>query len=286
MSIPTFQSLLGGGGSAVDPTALDILASEGGLLRRRGKRMFHSTFEGASFEGWRDHYGTGSPSPAIGLTRYPVFSGTHALMLSTGSVPYFSDNASNSSGTYKNLSFPREKGLVSFSGYFAQASDASNTQGSEDVGFESIGLFFDTQSWANVRRFYRASLTTRPGAATPVWMLTTPNGQITIPGTGAITGGINERKWNFNYFRLTIDLAGGPDGLGGYVELQLNSRVFDLRAWSPPLDNPQAGSAMDSFLGGFNAGLAISRSYRIPEYTENAVVFDDLVVTFNDVRNY
>ncbi|VXB32315.1 hypothetical protein [Pseudoclavibacter sp. 8L] len=282
-----FESLLGGGGgAAAQAMNLDVLAPEGGLLRKRGKVMFHSTFEGGDFQGWRDHYGTGSPSPAVGLTKYPVMSGSHAMMLSTGSVPYFADNVSNSSGTYKNLSFPREKGLVSFSGFFAQASDASNTAGSQDVGFDNVGLFFDTQSWADVRRFYRASLTTRAGSATPAWMITTREGQIVVPNTGNITGGINERKWNFNYWRLTIDLAGGPDGLGGYVELQVNSRTFDLRAYAPPIDAPQAGSAMDSFAGGFNPGLAIARSYRVPEYTENAVVFDDLVVTFNDVRNY
>lgn len=268
----------------------------GGLSRQldqraqNGKVLFRSTFDDG-FDGWRDHYGGVRPYPAVGLTSYPVMRGSHALMLSTGSeVPYSASSAANDASTYKNLSMYQVAGKkVSFSGFFAIGGEGGA------FAWQSWGLLFDIQAWDNSwRSFFALRCKDRNGqgsdALGPAWYLGGGDGAETvISGSSSFpVAGENENKFNFNYVRLTIDMAANANQ-GGYYECQINNRVVDLRnlgtggaATPRPSLTPQAGTPIDSFAGGFNAGLSILRRWRTPTLGAAILYADDLLCTIED----
>lgn len=282
----TFASLLAG--TTVDPTAPDLLAPAG-LVRKRGKRLFHSTFADGSFDGWRDHFAYGTPRGNVGLTRYPLMSGSHAMMISTGENVYGTGTQSNSAGTYKNLTRPADGGLASFSGFFALAGEGDLT--TKTFPWASWGIGLDTQKWDDTARsFFKVECRDDSNTEAPGWFIRSgSNGSstdIAIPNSRGFFPGGNERKWNFAYLRLTVDLSANA-GAGGYHEFQVGTKVFDLRglgAGSAP-DLILSNGSHDDFTGGFNPGVTLTRSTKNTTYRYNALVADDLVCTFDDVRS-
>ncbi|QBX55871.1 hypothetical protein EXE58_10645 [Nocardioides seonyuensis] len=266
--------------------APDVLSSESGLLLHRGSILFHSDFSGPSFDGWRDHQGSYSQTPTVGLTRYPIHSGTHSLQLSTGAVPYQPGLLSNTTSTYRNMSMVRESGLLSFSGWFAHAGDA-DVEGSGGMAYSAWGLDLDVQAWDSTSRaFYHFYVVdTGHPSGSPELALIPNDGwdPVVLPDSLHSVAGENEAKWNWNYLRLTVDLSGNG-GRGSYVEAQCNHKVFDLRGLRvDPSHAPQAGSAQASFAGGLNAGVTLGRSSRHPQYMRNVLTADNLILTQGDV---
>ncbi|AXQ62862.1 hypothetical protein SEA_ANGELIQUE_31 [Gordonia phage Angelique] len=285
MSIRSILDGIGQDPRTTRAMAFDRLARDGGLVRRRGPVLFHSTFDDG-FDGWRDHYGAFEPRPPIGLTSYPVMAGKHALKISTGDVPYRANAISNGSGTYKNLSqYHGVSGLVSLSAWLCVGS------GVDSYAWGNFGLGFDIQKWDNsTRGFFKATcVNPSTGEDDRRWVLTNDSDSyVTIPNSGdsvGVTSGQNENKFNFDYVRLTVDLA-AASGLGGYHELQVNNRVFDLRGLGAGrgAQTPQAGTPSADYRGGFNAGLFLARSGKYPERYPSWLVADEIVCTVDDER--
>jgi len=268
--------------------APDRLSAEDGLLLHRGPVLFHSDFSGPTFDGWRDHQGAYSQTSTTGLTRYPVHSGSHALQISTGAVPFQSGLLSQSTSTYRNMSMVREGGLVSYSGWFAHAGDADAASGGAGVAYSSWGLDLDVQSWDSASRaFYHLYVTDTVHPSGSPELVLMPNGPsaqpVVLEDSINVVAGENEGKWNWNYLRLTVDLSGNG-GRGSYVEAQCNHRTFDLRGLGvDPTEPPQQGSAQASFAGGFNTGISLGRSLRYPQHLRNVLTADNLVLTQGDV---
>lgn len=255
-----------------------------------GRVLFHSTFEGG-FDGWRDHYNGLRPYPCVSLTSYPVMHGSHALMIATGGETYNAASGANDGSTFKNLSqFQTAGKKVSFSGYFAIGGEGGA------FAWQMWDVMFDVQAWDNSwRSFFKLKCKDRNGqgsdATTPAWFVSVDgngNNDLIIPGTGSKTAGENENKFNFNYVRLTVDMAANS-GQGGYYEAQINNQVFDLRnlgaagaATPRPAETPQAGTPIDSFAGGFNAGIGVTRRWRTPSLGAAIVYADDLACTIED----
>lgn len=231
-----------------------------------GRVLFEDDFE-AGFCGWRDHFGGHTPFNALSLTNYPVVAGTRALKLSTGARAYVSGQKDNTISAYKNLSIYRDiaapgaSGLVSLSGYFAVGGGVGAR------AFYGWGISFDIQKWDNSSRAQPRLECSDPGSGTADvhWVIyNDAGGTVTIPNTTGITAGENENKFNFNYLRLTFDLAANG-GLGGYHSCQINHKVIDLsglgagRGSTPP-QGTTAGDYIGNFQGGFNAGITLYRS--------------------------
>lgn len=265
----------------------DLLRAEKStaLLKSRGKVMFHSKFDGGTFDGWRDHQGGNAQTPCNGLTRYPVKSGTHALQLSTGAVPYQSGLLSSSTSAYKNLTLPRDTGVVSLSGWFAHGGESDEVSGT-GVAYYGWGISMDIQNFLDTDRgFFQIQFVDTGGGTNPQQLcLIDPNtGALTVvTGSGHVLAGENENKWNFNYLRLTARIGSGQ---WKFLEAQVNSTLFDLTGYTLDPTHPvQAGSSSKSFAGGFNAGINLSRSVATrTNYIHNVLVADDLVMTFGDV---
>lgn len=271
---------------AQEKTASRGIARNMDDLATNGRVLFHSTFD-TGFEGWRDHFDGFRPYPPVSLTSYPVVSGRHALLLSTGDDPYDAASGANDASTYKNLSQYRDTGLVSFSGYFAVAGHGGA------FAWQTWGIGFDVQKWNNSSRGFfqmRCMDTNAQGVDTelPNWVIRNDTGDWTPVGgswgaTRGITAGENEAKWNFNYIRLTLDLSANG-GLGGYYSCQINHREFDLAGLGAghATEPPQMGSPIDSFSGGLNCGIFVNRRWRTPSLGAAQVVADELLCTIQD----
>jgi hypothetical protein len=202
--------------------------------KQNGSVLFHSTFEGASFEGWRQHYSgteeTGDPYPPPSLTRYPVKSGEYALLLTTTARAYEeipAGNALQGPSAYKNLTrydLPATLGLVSFSGYFAEWHSG---------GYAPVanwGLGIDSQLFDNSDRSFFKVQCRYPEGKEPQWYLTDNEGKSRpLPSNISknISTGINQNKFNFNYVELVVNMNENS-GRGAYHSLQVNEKVFDL----------------------------------------------------------
>jgi hypothetical protein len=244
----------------------------------KGKVLFHDTFDDG-FNGWRDHYGGFAPCPALSLTAYPVFSGSHALMIGC-SAPPDAGYTNGWSGSYnaaaiKNVSRFYDDGLVTFSCYLAHGTDPSTA---------SLGgymLMFDTQAWSdNKRSMFQLTVSRNPGTGNRALSITDDNGKpIYVPGVGPSSfAGDNQNKFNFDWMSLTVDLSANR-GLGGYHSCQINNRVFDLTQLGGGHANaaPQAGSAMESFAGGLNFTVVVWPGP--PGSGESFVVVDQAIAT-------
>jgi|GEM_PF-5481373 len=268
-----------------NPTGLDRLAKDGGLLRARGPVATYDSFDDGSRNGWRNHFSFSRPYPPVAPVTYPTVHGTHAMRLSPGDSPLGTATSWESTGTYRNLSKFRDTGLASWSCFFAWAGDGSLTE--LQYPFSSIDFMFDTQRWdSSSRSFYRFSYTPSTAPMQARWKIKDSAGSnVIVPNSDMCTAGGNERKMNWNYVRFTID-QDANGGTGGYHELQVNSRVFDLRGLGAgaPADTPISGSSWDNFSGGHNLGIAVTRATAYPDLTNVEVLFDEVVTTFDDKR--
>lgn len=270
--------------------AFDVLGSNGGQISKRGKVLFHSSFETGELEGWRQHFNGFEPRPAIGLTSYPVRNGAYAMMIGTGNIPYNSNDRSNGSGTYRNLSLYQPSGIVSFSGWTTVRSGIgtqAQSTGMPGRAWRSWQLMMDIQRWGNTSRSFPSVSLIEPSSNTsPRWFIRGDNNTyIEIPNSADVFSGENENKFNWDYVRLSWDLDANG-GLGGYVELQVNNRIFDLRnlGGGSASHEPQQGTPIDSYSGGFNCGLGVERSTKWPDYYPTTLYADDLVCTIGDSR--
>jgi len=281
----------GGPAPYADPTARDLLAPHGGLLYRRGYVASYDTFNGGTFSGWADHFHYARPTMPLSLENRITFGGSsHSLRLAPAvrDIPAASGNGG---GAFKRLDRPPHGNLVSFSGQLALRGDGSLT--TEDWPFMSWGLAFDTQRWDNAARdFPQVTYQTRPNKADgtpqdPAWhvRVVRADGTTTsrvIPGTAGLGAGLNERKANSQYVRLTWELDRG-DGHGRYYELQAGGRTFDLRNILGPgesaSDHVLQDTSWDHFTGTLNLGLLLTRA---PARTVDMLA-GELVATYNDL---
>jgi hypothetical protein len=246
----------------------------------RGTVLFHDTFDDG-FNGWRDHYDNGGPSTALSLTSYPVFSGSHALMIGCSSAPddgYADGWAPAAAAAFKNLSRYYDARLVTFSCYIAHGSDAST------ASLGGFWLMIDTQFWDNSRRsFFRLQVSRKASSGTRTLSITGDDQKWLDVYSGAdFVAGDNENKFNFDWLSLTVDLDAN-DGAGGYHSCQVNRRTFDLTRLSggSASENPQRGSSISSFAGGLNFGVAAFPGP--PGSGESFIVVDQAVASVNEV---
>lgn len=277
--------------------APDVLKTEGGLLRQRGKVLDHSDFNDGTLQGWRQHWDAYKPRPAIGLSSRQNRSGSHHLDISTADQPYDADNLANGSGTYKNMTLPRATGLVSISAWLtatsgigAQATPAFGQQPGR--AWRSFGISIDTQRPDNSSRSFPRLSCIEPntaGAQSPRWYIRGADGStIPIPALDGIFSGDNEWKMNWTYVRLTWDLdANVVNGkpTGGYFEAQVNHVRADLRSLGggAATEPPQVGTQVDDFRAGLNGGLSIERATKWPDLYPAHLHADDIVTTWGDL---
>lgn len=246
----------------------------------RGTVLFHDTFDDG-FNGWRDHYNGRGPATALSLTSYPVFSGSHALMIGCSAAPddgYTDGWASATASAFKNLSRYYDARLVTFSCYIAHGSDEST------ASLGGFSLMIDTQAWDNSRRsFFKLQISRKASGESRTLSISDNDEKWKDIHSGAdLVAGDNENKFNFDWLSLTVDLDAN-DGAGGYHSCQVNSRTFDLTksGGGSANHNPQRGGAMASFAGGLNFGVA---AYPGPPGSgESFIVVDQAVATVNEV---
>lgn len=285
-------------GPHFDPTDLDKLSDRGGLLKSRGKVINYDTFEGGRFNGWVNHVGYATPYPPIGLTKHVAWGGSDtSLHLSTATRDHpIVNNRHTSTSTYKRCTRPHDGGLVSFSAMIAIAGDGSLSD--LILPFSSWGICIDSQRLDNAwRSFFQVQYVEQGFAADgvtrlqPAWEVRAINkadgsrAGVLIPGSAGTAAGLNERKWNPNYVRLTVDFD-GDGGHGTYYEFQVNDSVFDLRNILPPeqdaRDHILENTTWDDFRGGFNSGLLLSRSNINPDYRNVEMAAGQCLTTFDD----
>ncbi|MCV7253000.1 hypothetical protein H7J86_12575 [Mycobacterium hackensackense] len=246
----------------------------------RGTVLFHDTFDDG-FNGWRDHYNGRGPATALSLTSYPVFSGSHALMIGCSAAPddgYTDGWAPANAAAFKNLSRYYDARLVTFSCYIAHGADDSA------ASLGGFWLMIDTQFWDNSKRSFFKLQVSRKAASESRTLSISDNNQkwVDVYGGPDLVAGDNENKFNFDWLSLTVDLDAN-DGAGGYHSCQVNRRTFDLTKLSggSANENPQRGGAMSSFAGGLNFGVA---AFPGPPGTgESFIVIDQAVATVNEV---
>lgn len=248
----------------------------------RGTVLFHDTFDDG-FNGWRDHYNGRGPATALSLTSYPVFSGSHALMIGCSAAPddgYTDGWAPANAAAFKNLSRYYDGRLVTFSCYIAHGSDDST------ASLGGFWLMIDTQAWDNSRRSFFKLQVSRKASGESRTLSISDNDQkwVDVYSGSDFVAGDNENKFNFDWLSLTVDLDAN-DGAGAYHSCQVNRRTFDLAKLSAGSANqsPQRGGAMASFAGGLNFGVA---AYPGPAGSgESFIVVDQAVGTVNEVTS-
>jgi hypothetical protein len=270
-----------GGASGSASELADSLARAPQRNPLKGKLLFHDTFDDG-FDGWRDHYNATGPAPALSLTSYPVFSGSHALMIGCSAAPdtgYTSGWASGSNAAaIKNLSRYYDSHLVTFSCYLAHGSNDST------ASLGGYWLMIDTQFWDNSHRSFYKLMVNRNASTGNRSLSIADNGNnlVTVEAHGAdLFSGDNQNKFNFDWISLTVDLSANR-GTGGYHSCQVNNRVFDLTrlAGQSATTDPQAGSPMESFAGGLNFGVLVFPGP--PGTGESFVVIDQAVGTVDE----
>lgn len=301
----TLMPLGGSKSEAFDPRQLDRLGTKNGsLLKSRGNVLVHSTFDPPSnFDGWNNHYTGNRPVAPVGKTSLVSWGSSSSLVLAPSvstTVPNTSVN--NQTSVYKRMSRPADDlGVVSFSAMIAIVGDsaAATTQ----VPFQSWGIGIDSQRWDNGSRMFFRLHCNNTGDMTPkfgVWAYDKPatgtpdtwtreqrtgGGTIDIPGAVGVSAGVNERKLNPNYVRLTVDYSLNG-GLGGYLEAQINNKVYDLRGLLPAnkmaWDDVLKGNSLDDFRGGFNIGAFITR--RTSPVAQVQMVIGQAMLTYGDTR--
>lgn len=245
----------------------------------RGTVLFHDTFDDG-FNGWRDHYNGRGPAAALSLTSYPVFSGSHALMIGCSAAPddgYNDGWAAATAAAFKNLSRYYDGRLVTFSCYIAHGADDST------ASLGGYWLMIDTQAWDNSKRsFFKLQVSRKASGESRTLSLSDNDKKwVDIYSGSDFVAGDNENKFNFDWLSLTVDLDAN-NGAGGYHSCQVNRRTFDLAKLSggSANENPQRGGAMASFAGGLNFGVG---AFPGPAGSgESFIVIDQAVATVNE----
>lgn len=237
---------LGGGGASGSVTvAEDILANEGGVIRKRGALSIHQTFENG-FGLIRQHHDQYSPRPAPSLGAYP--RGLWVQGVGAESDGYGSADAGG--GVYINLDRAREGVYVTQSWWWGIKSQTKDSIG-------TVTFYQDTEGWGSLLRSYYMA---RVNLATGAVEVEGNNGVITLADTAPVPGW-NDNKYDRTYTSLTTFIGKSTDTgnlFGHYAAFQIGSKVFDLRgiggyAKHDPSPIAQPGS---SFSGGRNPGMA------------------------------
>lgn len=282
----------GGGVAGLFSVAPDLLSTHGGLLSGRGDVIDYSTFDGGSLDGFAPQHWDGyEPVVPISTTTYPTRSGSHALMMPLGDRPYSVAEGRKKQGAWstaiKRLSNYREAGLKSISAHIAIGSGGTQNA----PGWSNWGVGLDIQRQNNsTRGFFKAECLYDPANGTTAWYITNNSGsRVKVPGSDLSFIGENENKVNYGYVRLTIDES-ADSGKGGYYELQVNSRVFDLRGLGAGRGQqaPQAGNWLADYRGGFNPWFGIDQrttdtgNWPDSNSWPTTMYIDSVLVTMND----
>ena len=249
----------------------------------RGKLLFHDTFDDG-FNGWRDHYHGAGPAPALSLTSYPVFSGSHSLMIGCAAAPAddYADGwaPGYAAAAFKNLSRYYDGNLVTFSCYLTHGSDDSS------AALGGFWLMIDTQSWDSTHRsFFKLQVKRDSSSGKRTLSISGNDDSWKIVHDGAdFLAGDNQNKFNFDWLSLTIDLDANG-GKGGYSSCQINNHTFDLTNAEAGTANepPQTGRTIDSFAGGLNFGVLALPG---PAGSgESFLVIDQVIATVDEVNS-
>lgn len=246
------------GGSSDSPRfAEDILADQGGVIRKRGAvSIVQDSSNG--YSQMRQHFGqhTHRPSPSDGA--YP----DSLWMVGMGAETDGYGSLDSGGGTYINLDRSREGVYVTQSWWW-------HIMAPQDGAVGVVQFHEDSEGWRSVRRNYFSvelnlgtkELRLRPDGTD----MTSPNGNAGVQrlvATDVPVPGWNDNKFDSTYTSLTTYI--GPstatgEAFGHYVAFQIGSTVYDLRgagggsAAYPPSQVSQPGS---SFSGGRNPGIS------------------------------
>ena len=291
----TWTTLAGGGTTAAHPfTTEDILASEGGLLTRRGKTIFSTDFRDG-YSGFLPVHNAGGKEGAHGphsLVDYP-----RSGLRIAGPGPWSTQEPGSSS--ILRLARPRAKDMVaSVSFRYAQINEllpSAPSTTARDKQLRQFGFGFDTQSWDNTeRQFFQVFIENTTDRNSDRVYLRSERTQagniqkITVPMTSNSTGlmvGANENKTNLAYARLTVRCGKNPD----YIELQMGGRVVDLRglvaAGGQKIAEPLQLADDDysaNFRGGFNPFFNVMALSSAANLAATGVILTDVCVTYGD----
>lgn len=235
-----------------------------GLLAGRGKLVDYCTFDQGSLQGWAaQHWDYYSPVLGISTTTRVSLDG-HCLYMPLADRPAPVPAAGEkriqgSTGTaLKRLVNYHPRGLKSFSAFIATGSGGN----ANEPAWAAWTFGMDIQRADNsTRGFFKAVHKYDESTGATVWYLSSDTSRlIKIPGSESAYTGENENKLNFDYVRLTID-EDANGGAGGYYELQVGAKVFDLRGLGAGRgkQEPQAGDWMADYRGGCNPLIAIDQ---------------------------
>lgn len=253
----------GGGGAASLPLGAEQDITTG-LLAGRGKLVDYCTFDGGSLQGWAaQHWDYYSPVVGIGTTTRVSLDG-HALYIPLADRAATMNTAGEkkiqgSTGTaLKRLVNYHPHGLKSFSAFIATGSGGT----ANEPAWSAWTLGMDIQRVDNsTRGFFKAVHKYDDAANATAWYVSNDSGRlIKVPGSDSAFTGENENKLNFDYVRLTID-EDANGGTGGYYELQVGAKVFDLRGLGAGRGTqlPQAGDWMADYRAGCNPLIALDQ---------------------------
>lgn len=260
----TWTPLAGSSGAAGPALPLGSEQDAAGLLAARGKAVDYCTFADGSLEGWAaQHWDYYSPVVAVSTTTRVSLDG-HCLYLPLADRPATMNTAGEkriqgSWGTaLKRLVNFHPRGLKSFSAFIAVGSGGT----ANEPAWSAWTFGMDIQKADNsTRGFYKAINKYDDATGTTAWYITNNTSRlIKIPGSESAFTGENENKLNFDYVRLTID-EDANGGTGGYFELQVGSKTFDLRGLGAGRGEqvPQAGDWMADYRAGCNPLIALDQ---------------------------
>lgn len=149
-------------------------------------------------------------------------------------------------------------GLKSFSAFIAAGSGGT----ANEPAWTAWTFGMDIQRTDNsTRGFFKAVHKYDDASASTSWYVSNNSGRlIKVPGSESAFTGENENKLNFDYVRLTVD-EDANGGTGGYFELQVGAKVFDLRSLGAGRGEqlPQAGDWMADYRAGCNPLIALDQ---------------------------
>lgn len=235
-----------------------------GLLAGRGKVIDYCTFENGSLQGWAaQHWDYYSPVVGVSTTTRVSLDG-HCLYMPLADRPIQSGSQGEkrmqgSWGTaLKRLVNYQPTGLKSFSAYIAVGSGGT----ANEPAWSAWTFGMDIQRADNsTRGFFKAVCKYDDTSGATAWHISNDSGRlIKVPGSESAFTGENENKLNFDYVRLTIDEDANA-GTGGYYELQVGAKTFDLRNLGGGRGKqiPQAGDWMADYRAGCNPLIAMDQ---------------------------
>lgn len=247
-----------GGGSSSTRIAEDVLADQGGVVRKRGTVSIHQHM-GNGFDLARQHMDQNTHRPAPSIGDYPAglwLTGTGAETDGYGSLD-------SGSGTYFNMDRAREDIYVTQSWWWAPMGPAG--------AIDKLTFYQDTEGWRNSRRSYFAvelNLLTRELRIRPdgpnVSVAGGNAGVSLLVATDVPVPEWNDNKFDNTYCSLTTwvgkSSSSGTD-FGRYVSFQIGSTVYDLRGaggGSAAYTLSSISQPGSGFAGGRNPGLGVS----------------------------